>query len=34
MIDRIIQEISLQQDGGTDPDVSPVEIHIKYIVER
>eukprot|EP00794_Sanderia_malayensis_P020228 gene20228-22204_t len=34
MLDRIVQEISLQQDGGTDPDASPVELHVKYIIER
>lgn len=34
VLDRIIQEIVLQQDGGTDPDVSPVDLHVKYIVER
>ena len=34
VLDRIIQEIALQQDGGTDPDISPVDLHVKYIVER
>ena len=34
LLDRIIQEIVLQQDGGTDPDVSPVDLHVKYVIER
>ena len=34
ILDRIIQEIVLQQDGATNPDVKPVDLHVKYIVER
>ena len=34
IIDRIIQEIALQQDDGSDPDIAPVEIHVKHIIEK
>jgi len=34
IVDRIIQEIALQQEDGTDPDVAPVDIHVKYIINK
>ncbi|XP_065661274.1 disheveled-associated activator of morphogenesis 2 isoform X3 [Hydra vulgaris] len=34
MLDRIVQEIALQQKDGSDPDVAPVDIHIAHIIER
>jgi len=34
IVDRIIQEISLQQNDGTDPDLAPIDIHVKHIIEK
>ncbi|XP_066923009.1 disheveled-associated activator of morphogenesis 1-A-like isoform X2 [Clytia hemisphaerica] len=34
IIDRIIQEIALQQRDGTDPDMAPIDIHVKHIIEK
>ena len=34
IVDRIIQEITLQQEDGTDPDIAPIDIHVKHIIEK
>ena len=34
IVDRIIQEIALQQPDGTDPDMAPVDLHVKHIIEK
>ena len=34
IIDRIIQEITLQQNDGTDPDMAPIDIHVKHIIDK
>lgn len=34
IIDRIIQEITLQQNDGTDLDQAPVDIYVRHIVDK
>lgn len=34
IVDRIIQEIALQQEDGSDPDMAPVDIHVKHIINK
>ncbi|XP_057315932.1 disheveled-associated activator of morphogenesis 1-like isoform X2 [Hydractinia symbiolongicarpus] len=34
IVDRIIQEVAIQQEDGTDPDAAPVDIHVKYIIDK
>lgn len=34
IVDRIIQEIALQQEDGSDPDMAPVDVHVKHIINK
>lgn len=29
-----MQEVAIQQEDGTDPDAAPVDIHVKYIIDK
>ena len=33
LIDRVIQQVVLQQDDGGDPDVAPLEINVNFIID-
>lgn len=33
LIDRVIQQVVLQQDDGGDPDVAPLDINVNFIMD-
>jgi len=33
LIDRVIQQIAVQEDDGSDPDVAPLDINVNYILD-
>lgn len=33
LIDRVVQQIVLQQEDGGDPDVAPLDINVNYILD-
>ncbi|RMX61131.1 hypothetical protein pdam_00016690 [Pocillopora damicornis] len=33
LIDRVVQQISVQEDDGSDPDVAPLDINVNYILD-
>lgn len=33
LIDRVIQQIAIQGEDGSDPDVAPLDINVKYILD-
>ena len=33
LIDRVVQQITLQEDDGGNPDVAPIEINVNYILD-
>ena len=33
LIDRVVQQIAVQEDDGSDPDVTPLDINVNYILD-
>ena len=33
LIDRVVQQITVQEDDGSDPDVAPLDINVNYILD-
>ena len=33
LIDRVVQQIAIQEDDGGDPDVAPLDINVNYILD-
>ena len=33
LIDRVVQQIAVQEDDGSDPDVAPLDINVNYILD-
>ena len=34
LIDRMVQQVAIQQDHGVDPDISPLPINVQKLVHQ